>query len=448
MKKLLVILSLFLASNAWANIITVQPFSNDSSVTHMENFRSTVVTVINGNIAGGSGGTSSVNILANSVGEIEMADDANPRVRDSELLNIGVDTTSSQTTYVYSGCTPATSANLTSDISACVAYVNGYRISKAATSQTYTASKDTYVDISQTGNYTLSAVANGASAPAVAATSARLAKVVTDGTAITSVTDLARRTLNGLAVATNFRSGCVVSKDSATTITVLPGTYEINGSMISKTSQSTLTISTASDWAGGSSLRAADTFAYVGSDSSGNLKLHTTAPAFDNYALTATGGKKRYASWSSTTYRILGWFYMDGNGSGNVSVASNIKEGDVSNIVYSSDTATTNLTTTAAVRVARIRFYSSGGPISGFFGGTFDGNGGADSTEYTISVDNSTITGSKRREKADGVDQTGVLSTFSNSTPSQSTHLFEVYGNAAGASDVNYYERNMIVEEK
>ena len=71
-----------------------------------------------------------------------------------------------------------------------VAYILGKRVSKIATGKTYTASKDTYVDLSSLGAYTYSEVTNGGAAPAVAANSMRLFKVVTNGTEITGVTDL------------------------------------------------------------------------------------------------------------------------------------------------------------------------------------------------------------------------------------------------------------------
>lgn len=71
-----------------------------------------------------------------------------------------------------------------------VAYILGKRVSPIATGKTYTASKDTYVDLSQLGVYTYTEVTNGAGAPAVAANSIRLFKVVTNGTEITGVTDL------------------------------------------------------------------------------------------------------------------------------------------------------------------------------------------------------------------------------------------------------------------
>lgn len=92
--------------------------------------------------------------------------------------------------YVVSGLLSPTSANLTSTLSAGSAYVIGVRVTKTATAKTYTASKDTYVDLSNAGVLTYAEVANGAAAPAVTSNSLRLQKVVTNGTAVTSVTQL------------------------------------------------------------------------------------------------------------------------------------------------------------------------------------------------------------------------------------------------------------------
>ena len=91
--------------------------------------------------------------------------------------------------YVVTGLLPATSANLTSDISAGQAYVIGKRVYNTATAKTYTASKDTYVDVDYNGNIYLLGVVLDAAAPSVAANSIRLAKVVTDADNITGVTD-------------------------------------------------------------------------------------------------------------------------------------------------------------------------------------------------------------------------------------------------------------------
>ncbi len=98
--------------------------------------------------------------------------------------------------FVANGLLPAVPApvSLSMTTPAGVAYILGTRVAPAATARAYTASKDTYVDLSSAGAYTYSEVANGAGAPAVAASSLRLFKAVSNATEITGVTDL--RALN------------------------------------------------------------------------------------------------------------------------------------------------------------------------------------------------------------------------------------------------------------
>ncbi len=338
MKKLILILSgLFLSTNLYASTISLSTISADSTVNTFQTNFTTISGAINGNIEGSTDGGASVsNIKADTVYEINMADDANSRLRDSELLGITVDTTSSQATFVYTGLTVATSASLSSTITAGTAYVNGYRVTKTATSKTFTASKDTYIDLAQNGTFTYSEVAVGAAAPTVATNSARIAKITTDGTTITTSTDLSNRRLPGLLVPANYRDGMVISFDTTSTLIVTPGTAEINSLIVNKTANTTLTLGTAGDWAGGSSLRSNSIYGYVGMDASGNLKLHTTAPTHSNYGVSVTAGQKRYATWSSTVYRVLGWFYMNATGSGEIDSfqISNFKEGNTSNRTY------------------------------------------------------------------------------------------------------------------
>ena len=99
--------------------------------------------------------------------------------------------------YVVSGLldTVPSTASLTSTMPGGVAYVQGgsvlQRVVSPGATYTYAASSDTYVDLSYSGVFTYSAVANGATAPAVAADSLRLEKVVTNATQITAVTQLA-----------------------------------------------------------------------------------------------------------------------------------------------------------------------------------------------------------------------------------------------------------------
>lgn len=138
-------------------------------------------------------------------------------------------------------------------------------------------------------------------------------------------------------VAPNFRSEMNVMQASTTTLTVGPGSVEINNAVVSKTSNTTLTISTAGDWAGGVSQRATSTLAFVIIDASGNIKMTTTAPSHADYAVsvTAANNTKRYATVSGTVYRYLGWFYMNATGSGELDTfgVSNILDVGVRNAV-------------------------------------------------------------------------------------------------------------------
>ena len=116
---------------------------------------------------------------------------------------------------VLSGLVFPTSANLTSTMTEGVAEVIGTRVFKAATANTFTASRDTYVDLSSTGVLTYLSVANAAAAPAVTANSLRLQKVITDATAITSVVQLASTqltTVRTLSVPNAIVAGDAINK--------------------------------------------------------------------------------------------------------------------------------------------------------------------------------------------------------------------------------------------
>lgn len=92
---------------------------------------------------------------------------------------------------VVSGLEVTATTGLNADISGGDVYITqaGYTIT-AVTGHAFTASQDTYVDVGNDGTIDYNAVANGAGAPALAADHIRLAKVVTDGTTITGITDL------------------------------------------------------------------------------------------------------------------------------------------------------------------------------------------------------------------------------------------------------------------
>lgn len=110
---------------------------------------------------------------------VVLLDDPDEHVRVADLI----------ADYVASGCLVATAGGLIGTTAAGVAYVGGARIAFAGATSIYTASKDTYVDMNASGVIVLNAVANGGGEPAAAANTIRLAKVVTDATQITTVTD-------------------------------------------------------------------------------------------------------------------------------------------------------------------------------------------------------------------------------------------------------------------
>lgn len=359
MKKLFLALSLlFITNNCFANTISITPFisGNDVTIAALETQRTTLSNVINGNIEGG------INIKAGTLVSVDFSNSVSPVTRWDESF----------TDFTVTGMLPPTSASLSSTTTAGTSYIDGYRVVIGSTAHTYTASKDTWVYVHSGGYYVYSEVATSASQPSTPSNTLLLAKVVASGSAITSVSDL--RTL-GISLSSttaivpvNYRDQMVVSWDSASTITVQPGAIEVNSTKVLKTTATTLTLGTASDWAGGASLQAVSTYGYVGSDSSGNLKLHTTAPTNVDYALSFTLGKKRYATWSATVYRIIGWFYMNSTGSGQLNSyeVGNIRENGIPNITYIQSNTQVTQTSSAGWNSdtqALQHFYSSGNPL-------------------------------------------------------------------------------------
>lgn len=158
---------------SFAGSISVSSFvtADDVTVTHLEQMRTTFQGAINSSDGGllQTGTVSSSKLDANT----------NPENRWNEAFN----------DFIYSGCLPPTSATLSSTTSSGVAYVQGVRVVKDATAHTYTASKHTYVDLSNNGTYTYCEVAINAAEPEVTANSIRLARVSTDATTVAQVRD-------------------------------------------------------------------------------------------------------------------------------------------------------------------------------------------------------------------------------------------------------------------
>ncbi len=89
--------------------------------------------------------------------------------------------------FIASGIIGAPVTGLSMTLPAGGAYVLGQRTTPAAYPFTYAASSDSYVDLSPSGAYTVTAVANGAAEPAVTSGSVRTQVVVTSATDVTGV---------------------------------------------------------------------------------------------------------------------------------------------------------------------------------------------------------------------------------------------------------------------
>lgn len=88
--------------------------------------------------------------------------------------------------YVVSGIAVPTGASLTQTISGGSAYVNATAATYASAAKTFTASRDTYRDLSTAGALTFVEVLNGGAAPAVTTNCLRVGVTVTDASGVVS----------------------------------------------------------------------------------------------------------------------------------------------------------------------------------------------------------------------------------------------------------------------
>jgi hypothetical protein len=135
----------------------------------------------------GQGGTTAQTHLANTLVEMNLtAEDL------EDAINVPNDVVTrfdeSLGDFIASGLVWSQTALLVGEMTAGVVYIDGERLVIGALSGiNFTASKDTYVDVGVDGVVDYDPVANGASAPALAGSHVRIAKVVTNGSGITSV---------------------------------------------------------------------------------------------------------------------------------------------------------------------------------------------------------------------------------------------------------------------
>jgi hypothetical protein len=144
-----------------------------------------ILAVLNGHIDGdniepGSLPWSVMAAIVGSIGATSLTDEASLLKYRDEL----------NTNFVASGLVWSAISGLNGTMTSGVLYsADGSRTAiSAVTSRAFTASKDTYVDVTAAGSISYNEVTNGAASPALTAGSTRLAKVVSDGSAITAVT--------------------------------------------------------------------------------------------------------------------------------------------------------------------------------------------------------------------------------------------------------------------
>ncbi len=168
-------------------LVTGTTLPNDGDRIVVANYNSPIQAILaqfNGNIdsANIASGSMPWEIMAsftNKIPAAAMQDEANTKKFRDE----------SNVSFVASGCIWSATSGLSAAMTSGVLYVaNGARLAiSAIVTRAFTASRDTYVDFSSAGAVGYSEVTNGAAAPALAADSIRVAKVVTNGSAVTSV---------------------------------------------------------------------------------------------------------------------------------------------------------------------------------------------------------------------------------------------------------------------
>ncbi|HEC64913.1 MAG TPA: hypothetical protein ENI23_06460 [bacterium] len=197
MKKLILTLGILFIPFLGFSQVSVDPFitTDDVTIDHLEAQRLAFQTGINS----ADGGL----LQAGTVIAGALDDNANPEKRWDEAFN----------DFVFTGLLPPTSATLTTTTTSGTAYIEGTRVAKGATANTYTASKHTFVDISKTGTFTYAEVAIGGAEPSVTPNSIRLARVSSDSSTILEVEDKRTTTLTTIAASTK-----IIDQDGDTSI--------------------------------------------------------------------------------------------------------------------------------------------------------------------------------------------------------------------------------------
>lgn len=444
MKKFIIGLGLLISTNCYAGTISISPWisGNDVSIAHLETQRTTIQNVINGSIEGGA-----QNIRQGSITSYDLAVAINPVTFRNEAFN----------DFTYSGMLAPTSGSLSSTTTAGVSYVNGVRVETSATAHSYTASKDTYVYINAGGFFEYEEVANGASAPSTPANDLLLFKAVTDGSAVTSVSDLRTTsiqiTANNSNFATNYRDQAFVSRDSTVNFYVQPGTFAIGNANYTNTAVTTTkSVVTGANWIEGGypSGYAGGIFVY-GYNNSGTAYDFKFSSADVAYSDTSsnTAGIKRYYTSGGTTYRALGWAYLSADVVQLYHTANLSDVGTRNSVSYNSSTSI-NTASASFVNDGGMpmqRFYSSGGQIRIIYS-VACANSASNFTAIGLMIDNMDIAETERWSAPNNNTTTNKMITTTQWQGVLARGMHSIQGRVYAVGSTSYINtRSINIEE-
>lgn len=174
------------------------PDSNADDVTTLYTSRSSVATADDGSPPT-YGLLLAIVTVTNGASSIANSAISDKRVSTAltTVANQGV-----VTNFVESGCIwsgDSYGSTLNASMTAGAIWISGKRLTVSAVSgRTFTASRDTYIDLSDNGDgtaaFTYTAVTNGSSSPALSAGSIRIAKVVTGSSSIAAASSISQQT--------------------------------------------------------------------------------------------------------------------------------------------------------------------------------------------------------------------------------------------------------------
>ena len=121
----------------------------------------------------------------------------------------------------------------------------------------------------------------------------------------------------------NEREGFDCSQASSTTITVTAGKINVDGQLVYNATDTTLTLTTVGDWVDDTKDQATDTRGYIYINASGKIEMDVVAPDESDVSGN-TSGLLRYCDTGTDTTdrRIIGGFYMNGTGSGELAAGA------------------------------------------------------------------------------------------------------------------------------